>query len=143
MKRNKFTCTRLIINTPDKASKKSALFLYLVLSLMIFIFISACDRMKTPPPDLVGVWEANAPKYENRYIAITNESLIFGIEDGKDIVNEIKYIKLKKEGFLSIYTIHYVDPEGEKWTLKLSHAPHNNGTFKLQNRDEVWNKSEH
>ena len=51
--------------------------------------------MKTPPPELVGVWETSAPKYENRYIEITNESLIFGVGDGKDIVNEIKYIKFK------------------------------------------------
>jgi hypothetical protein len=142
MNRNESTCKRLIINTPNKAPIKSFSLLYLVLSLIILISVSACDRIKTPPPDLVGVWETDAPRYENRYIEITNESLIFGLYDSDNIVNEIKYIKLEKEGLLSNYTIHYVDPEGEKWTLTLSHDPHNNGTLKLQNRDEVWFKSE-
>lgn len=123
------------------SSDRSYLLLFSLLLIILVMAIPACDRLKTPPPDLLGIWETDAPKYENRYIEITNGSLIFGLDDGDNIVNTIKYIKVKQEGFLSAYTVHYSDPEGDTWTLTLIYNPHD-ATFTVQNRDDVWIKFE-
>jgi hypothetical protein len=129
----------LILSSHTTHSDRSDLLLYSILLIVLFIFIPSCDRLETPPPDLLGVWETDTPKYENRYIEITNESIIFGLDDGDNIVNTIKYITLEKEGMLSVYTFHYSDPGGEAWTLTIIYDPRE-AAFALQNRDDVWVK---
>jgi hypothetical protein len=129
----------LVLSSHTSHSDRSHLFLCSLLLIVLFISIPACDRLKTPPHDLLGIWETDAPKYTNRYIEITNESIIFGLDDGDNIVNTIKYITLEQEGSLFVYTFHYSDPTGETWTLTIIYDPHQ-AAFALQNRDDVWTK---
>ncbi|MEA3230407.1 MAG: hypothetical protein U9Q05_01445 [Thermodesulfobacteriota bacterium] len=114
---------------------------------LMMIALSACQQEIKVPPDLIGVWHTFAPKYKDRYIEFTDNTLIFHIGNDGEIVHAINKMKFENENFLKLYTFYYQDSEGEKWTLSLSYDPDNyNGTiscmgaFQLENSNAFWRK---
>jgi hypothetical protein len=46
---------------------------------------------------------------------------------------------VKQKNGETIYTLHYRDMEGEKWSLTLTYSPVS-GTIKLKNKNDIWEK---
>lgn len=107
--------------------------------LSIFLSFAGCQKNIPPPQHLIGVWKTSAPQYEDRYLKITENSLIYGIGNNEEVSHTIEKIHMKQENGETIYIIHYRDIEGEKWSLTLSYSPVS-GTIKLKNKNDIWEK---
>jgi hypothetical protein len=102
----------------------------------------ACQKNLPPPQYLIGIWKTSAPEYEDRYLKITEDSLTYGIGEGKEVSHTMERIDVKQENGETIYTFHYKDMEGEKWSLTLIYNPLSKGTVRLKNKNDIWEKVE-
>jgi hypothetical protein len=107
--------------------------------LSIFLSLMACQENIPLPQHLVGVWKTSAPQYEDRYLKITEDSLIYGIGEGEEVSHTVERINVKQENGETIYTFHYKDAEGEKCDLALIYNPASE-TIQLKNRNDTWEK---
>jgi hypothetical protein len=107
--------------------------------LSIFFSLMACQENIPLPQHLVGVWKTSAPKYKDRYLKITENSLIYGIGEGEEVSHTVERITVKQENGETIYTFHYKDAEREKCDLALIYSPVSE-TIKLKNRNDIWEK---
>lgn len=110
-----------------------------------FVVFSAtllgCQQEINVPQQLKGVWKNPYPKYKDCYIEFTGNALIFGLGHDEKTVNTIKKIKFAGDYYARLYTIYFVDSEGEKWTIALTYHPfYRNGVFQLQNSKELWTR---
>ena len=110
-----------------------------VFLLLIFFSFAGCERNIPPPQHLIGVWKTSAPQYEDRYLKITENSLIYGIGNGEEVSQSIEKINVKQENRETIYTFHYKDAEEEKYDLTLIYNPVSE-TIKLKNKNDIWEK---
>lgn len=111
-------------------------FIYICLAVSFFL---GCQQGGTVPPQLIGMWKTDEPKYADRYVEFTEELLIFGTGGGAATLNQIEKVDKDNEGFGTAYTVHYKDSEGGKWSLSLVYYP--KGTIELKNRKGVWKKA--
>lgn len=110
--------------------------------LFTFIISTGCSKNTIPPQNLIGTWKTSSDKYADRFIEIKESSLIFGVGGDQTIMNTITDIESEENGPVTLYTFHYLDQDGEKWTLALTYRSEDGGTILLQNRDEVWKKED-
>lgn len=115
-------------------------YMHIKFSLLIFIFLGGCTQEVIVPPHLIGVWITPAPQYEDRYLKITENTLTYGIGNGEKVSHNIEKIDVTQGSNETIYSFHYKDAEGEKWTLTLTYRPE--GTIQLKNKNEIWVKSQ-
>lgn len=113
---------------------------YIKFSLLIFIFFVGCKQEVIVPPYLMGLWKTSSPQYEDRYLKFTENTLTYGIGEGKEVSHNIEKIDVKQGSGETIYSFHYKDAEGDKWTLTLTYRPE--GTIQLKNKNEIWVKSQ-
>ena len=66
--------------------------------------------------------------------------MIFGIGDGEELSQDIEKVNVEKKNGETIYTIHYKDMEGERWSLTLIYSTVSAGTIKLKNNSVIWEK---
>jgi hypothetical protein len=107
--------------------------------LSIFFSLMACQENIPLPQHLIGVWKTSAPQYEDRYLKITEDSLIYGIGEGEEVSHTVERITVKQDNGETIYTFHYKDAEGEKCDLALIYNPVSE-TVQLKNRTDTWEK---
>jgi hypothetical protein len=122
--------------------KVRGFFIWVCMTAATVAFFHGCQQDSTVPPQLIGMWTADDPKYEGRYLKFTDNFLIFGIGDGKEVSNYIEKIEAEQAGEGTSYNFHYRDSEGEKWTLNFIYDPGSGGTIKMKNRDEIWRMSD-
>lgn len=108
--------------------------------LIIFFSFLGCEKNIPVPQHLIGEWKTSSPQYEDRYLKIAEHSLIFGIGDGEELSHDIEKVNVEQENGETIYTIHYKDIEGEKWSLTLIYSTVSGGTLKLKNQNNIWEK---
>ncbi len=108
--------------------------------LIIFFSFIGCEKNIPVPQHLIGEWKTSAPQYEDRYLKIAEHSLIFGIGDGEELSQDIEKVNVEQENGETIYTIHYKDTEGERWSLILIYSTASGGTLKIKNKNDIWEK---
>jgi hypothetical protein len=108
--------------------------------LIIFFSFPGCEENIPVPEHLIGEWRTTSAQYEDRYLKITENSLIFGIGDGEAISHHVEGVNVGQENGETMYTIHYKDMEGERWSLILIYRDVSGGTIKLKNDKVVWEK---
>jgi hypothetical protein len=113
---------------------------------LLFILLSflGCQKEATVPQHLIGVWKpvASEPEYGDRYLKFTENSLIFGVGEGREVAHLIRKIKTKEKDNEILYTFYCIDPEEEKWTYTVTYKPDFGGIITLKKRDEIWKKVE-
>ena len=105
---------------------------------LIFIFFVGCKQEVIVPPYLIGLWKTASPQYEDRYLKFTENTLTYGIGEGEEVSHNIEKIDVNQGSGETIYSFHYKDAEGDKWTLTLTYRPE--GTIQLKNKNEIWVK---
>jgi hypothetical protein len=115
---------------------------YICLITLIVLILVGCQQTFSIPHHLIGVWKTSSPRFEDRYLKITEDMLIFGVGNGNEISHYIQKIKIKQENNQTLYTFHYKDAEDEKWTLIFTYNPDLGGSITLKNRSETWKKFE-
>jgi hypothetical protein len=108
--------------------------------LIIFFSFFGCGKNIPVPQHLIGEWKTSAPQYEDRYLKIAEHSLIIGIGNGKELSQDIEKVNVEQKNGETIYTIHYKDTEGERWSLILIYSTVSGGTLKLKNSNVIWEK---
>jgi len=113
---------------------------------LLFILLSflGCQNEATVPQHLIGVWKpvASEPEYEDRYLKLTKDSMIFGIGEGREVAHQIQKIKNKQTDNKIVYTFYFIDPEDEKWTYTVTYKTDFGGIINMKERDEIWKKVE-
>jgi len=108
--------------------------------LIIFFSFIGCEKNIPVPQHLIGEWRTSAPQYEDRYLKIAEHSLIIGIGNGEELSQDIEKVNVEQKNGETMYTIHYKDTEGERWSLILIYSTVSGGTLKIKNSNVIWEK---
>ena len=75
-----------------------------------------CEQGQTTviSDDMVGVWKTSDKKYEDRFIELKKEAVIFGQGDGNERVQSIQKVTVDRQKGKELYTVHYLDDQGDK-----------------------------
>jgi hypothetical protein len=118
--------------------------------LIVFIFLLVffafqCGRKTTVPDNLIGVWKASAPQYEDRFFEIKKDEIIFGTGQRNFDTHRIKNIEMEKVRGeeSSLYTISYKNLEGQEYKFSFYYDPTRHGVIRFKNQDKiVWTREE-
>lgn len=119
----------------------------LALAMFAAIFGSQCEKSKTVPGELIGVWRTSAPKYADCYLELTEDLIIFANEahlDKKD-VNRISGIKRTDRGKEVLYTfsyeVYFEGKKGQECKLSFYYEPSEGGAIRFKNQPKMkWIK---
>jgi hypothetical protein len=126
----------------NTCSNPSACYIYVMnIFLLAFIFFVGCEREVIVPKHLVGEWKTAAPNYEDRYLKLSEQTVIFGIGEGQEVAHRIDKIKSEQRDSGTVYTFYYTDAEGQKDSLTVTYRPDSGGTLQIKNSVEIWGKA--
>ena len=112
---------------------------------LILTFAAACASEKgTAVPDrLVGLWKTAAPKYSGRFLRITAESIVLGAGEGRTNIHPIVGVKEKQKEGANLYTISYLNDDGQEYRLSLYMDPTREGVIRFKNQPGIlWTKDQ-
>ena len=110
----------------------------LILAAAVFVFHP--NRNKDIPVKLLGKWTTSAPGYQDRFIELTKETLIYGIGGDREDVYTITGLEKNLEGNRIIYTIKYKNSE-VKFTRTFYYHPEKGGTIQFMHQEHItWRK---
>jgi len=115
----------------------------LVVALLIVAGLFGCRSKKaeTLPDELIGSWETSAPQYPNSFIEITDDSVIFGTEEGTGNAYTIDEVEVVRDTKHIVYTITYSSAEEERFVWAFYYDPSNGGEIRFKNQPQVvWTK---
>ncbi|MDJ0787490.1 MAG: hypothetical protein QNK05_11825 [Myxococcota bacterium] len=114
----------------------------LVLALLALLVTSVACGPKTleaTPYPLLGRWETDAAKYEDRWFEIRNQSLIWGIGTLKAYEHPITRIEFEEDEGVLVYDFHYWNQEqGYDDSLRVRLSPGTDPRIQLGARAEEW-----
>jgi hypothetical protein len=113
--------------------------------LIVLIIILGCESKKIAavPENLIGVWGTSNPTYADRTFEITKNEVIFQTGEQTFDTYSIKSIEMEKvpRGEDDLYTINYIDKEGEKFKLSFYYNPAGQGVIRYKNQIQMaWTK---
>jgi hypothetical protein len=117
----------------------------ILMALVIFTLILGCGSKGdyTVPDELIGVWRTSAEKYENCYLELRKDLIIFVNEDvlGHLISNSISKIEKVQKNKGILYSIYYESEEGQTDKISFHYDPSEGGIIRLKNQDKIeWRK---
>ena len=86
----------------------------LVIGILLMFAVLQCKQRTTVPPELIGTWTTNEPKYEGCLIEISKEEIHIGTRDGSVDIGTIENFRESAAGLLTLYTIDYTSTESHK-----------------------------
>jgi hypothetical protein len=117
-----------------------------IVAIAVLGFLSGCNAAREPgvvPPDLIGVWKTDDPRYIDRYFELTADTITVGTgENGKDpyaIHSVAKHLDMRGISYL----VTYVNPvESVTDTLSFDYEPRDGGMIRLKSqRSIVWKRA--
>jgi hypothetical protein len=129
----------------SRNEKKNSNLLLIGVLVVFGILIAAQAYQKSQsavvPEKMKGTWASPAPKMKDRYLQFTDRLVIFGTGNGRKAVHDILEIDSQSaEKGRTLYTFHYKDAEGVRWTLGLYHSGRSGGTIQFRYRPEIWHR---
>jgi hypothetical protein len=101
--------------------------------------LSHCQRTATAPEELIGHWTTSAPGYEDRYLAITITTIVFGCGAGTAEAQSVRRIEAIQEGSRTLYTVVY-GPRKDEQSLLFYYDPVQ-GVITFRNQSHLlWKK---
>ncbi len=111
---------------------KGAHFLWIFLPA---IFGCEPERKIIIPDHLVGLWATEAPKYANRDLQFTRESIVFKAGEDPVAIYPIKKIEEIRGKENISYNITYLSL-GKKYKFSFTYNPAKGGVIVIKNRDK-------
>ena len=109
------------------------------------ILAASCTEPVMVSPDLIGKWVTEAPRYEDSYIEINKEGIIFGAKTGTEVPTffMIKKIKENKIGKFVEWTFHCKTFENASIDIVLFYTKDEDGAyFEQRNQRQVqWKRT--
>jgi hypothetical protein len=109
---------------------------------LLSLSVLGCQESRNThvPKDLIGKWVTNAPKYEDRYLELTENMIYFGTGGKTFDFDPIGKISMTPQGKRVLYTISYYHIEGQEFKLSFFHDPKRQ-TLALKNQPRIiWTK---
>ena len=115
-----------------------------VLIVVAAILTMSCSKKhRDIPENLIGKWITSAPRYEDRFIEITKETLVYGLGGDKKDVYFITNLETTPEGNKLLYTISFKNTEGVAFTRLFYYHPENGGVIQFKHQEHIeWRKME-
>jgi hypothetical protein len=118
----------------------------IIVALATCAVLLACESKgpKSLPPEMLGVWETSAPKYEGCFFVITKEKITFANEAhlGDVNINTISKIKITHEEKQPLYTVYYRDRKGQEYEFSFYYDPSDGGSIRFKNQITIkWVKA--
>ena len=113
-----------------------------VLFAVLWLFFG-CHPKKTitVPSHLVGLWNTKAPRFADRVLKFTKDSIIFQFGKNQGEIHSIKKIKEARKGRLISYKITYKEREGGESKISFTYVPTNKGEIRIKHqRNVTWMK---
>ncbi len=107
----------------------------LIVAVAIYVFHS--KKNKDIPVNLTGKWTTSAPGYQDRFIELTKETLVYGLGGGKIDVYLISSMERSLEGNNFLYTINYKNTNGLEFTRSFYYHPENGGTIQFKHQEHI------
>ena len=82
-----------------------------VIMVVLLIFVFFPKKNKDIPENLIGKWTTSASGYEDRFIEITKETVVYGLGGDKEDVYFISNLETNPEGNKLLYTISFKNKE--------------------------------
>ena len=99
------------------------------------------EKTKTVPDELIGTWKTSAAKYADTFIELTRTTITFGAGEGGTHVRSVVSVEKVREGGNTLYTVFYVDPEGQEYKLAFYYDPAADGVMRWRNQQSIaWTR---
>ncbi len=114
----------------------------LVFAVGFMAFSAGCNRGSTIPEGLVGVWQTDAEESADVTFDFSRERIVISSDMG---VFEYTVEKVEADkGHMyntTLYSVYYLDRDGETNLMKLLYSPEEGGTIRFKSeQDKVWRK---
>ena len=117
---------------------------WLFIAAAILILFPGCRSREEVviPPELVGIWKTEDPRYENRYFEFTPGTLTLGRGEERTEIHPIRSIKKSQDVHGTLYAVGYMNyAENFEDILLFYYDPGEGGTIRFKNLPEiVWAK---
>ena len=114
----------------------------LAASLALLLTLPGCGffTRRELPKELHGVWRTNAPGYEDRFLQLQKDFVIFGVGNEKAVAQHIRKVATLQVGPETLYTVDSEEVGGEASELNFYYNPTGGGTIRFKNQDMVWKR---
>jgi hypothetical protein len=113
-----------------------------VIMVVLLIFVFFPKKNKDIPENIIGKWTTSAPRYEDRFIEITKDTVVYGLGGDKKDVYFISNLETNPEGNKLLYTISFKNTEGLAFTRSFYYHPENGGAIQFKHQEHItWRKT--
>jgi len=117
--------------------------LFVILTILLIVFVHGCGKKAAISDEMIGTWNTTDSKYKETSFELTPDRIIFRTPGGEVNANTIKKIKKKKapDPEETLFTLTYVDLEGQETIFSFFFSQKNGGMIRFQNQPEIiWTK---
>jgi len=117
--------------------------LFVVLTILLIVFVYGCGKKASISDEMIGTWNTADSNYKETSFELTPDKIIFRTLGGEVNANTIKKIKKKKvpDTEETLFTLTYVNIEGQESIFSFFFSPKNSGEIRFQNQPEIiWTK---
>ena len=106
--------------------------------LLFFMLNREASRM---PTNLLGMWVTNAAGYEDRYLVMEDESLVFGTGGNSRDQYHVNRVREENNGSDIFYIIDYENKQKTKFKLKFIYTMGQQEIIKINHMENIiWRK---
>lgn len=119
--------------------------LFTGLAILCILCVFGCCKKATISDEMIGTWKTTDFKYKETFFELTPDKIIFGTLRGEVNANTIKKIKTKRvpDTEETLYTLTYVNLEGQEIVFPFFFSQKNGGMIRFQNQPEIiWTKKQ-
>lgn len=114
--------------------------LMLLASALLVATLIACSQSQLPI-DLVGVWVTEHEHYQQCYLDIDEDSIVFGNEKGATEAGIVRKVTLTQKDPPRIFDVQYETEDGGVFTLHIVFSSENGGTLWFEHQPQVvWRR---
>ncbi len=99
------------------------------------------EAVNDVPEDLLGTWTTGAPRYDDRYLKFTSDSVIVGTGEYTSDTYIVVDIKKETEKFRTLYTVSYKKPGGANYKLTFYYDADDGGLLTFKHQEHlIWER---
>ena len=108
--------------------------------LLIFVGCNG-NNLRVLPAELSGIWTTDDPRYQGRFLELSQAYVIVGVGDGSVDLQRIMHVKSVASGVETTYTVFSKESDGTNVKLIIVFKHDDGGQFQLGNQSGIiWKK---
>lgn len=113
----------------------------ILLAICLLLWNGCQPGNKSTPDDLIGVWKTTDSRYAGRSFELTKDHIIFGTGENSASFHPIAEIQKLPQAGANLYTIIYVNQEGQKYKFSFFYNSDSGGVIWFKNQNDIrWRK---